>query len=105
MPDENIGFIVVYYQPDDKKKFDKRYQKHLNVFEENVGNVVESGEVLKVNDEVFYQMAIVKFKPGTDFNAVMNSPAMKVVVDDILDFVPEDKFKVLPITQTLYESE
>jgi hypothetical protein len=47
----------------------------------------------------------VKFKPGTNFNDVMNSPAMKIVVDDILDFAPEDKFKVLPITQTLYESE
>jgi len=59
---------------------------------------------LKVNDEVFYQLAFVKFKPGTDFNAVMNSPAMKTVVNDVLDFVPEDMFKVLPITQTLYES-
>lgn len=105
MPDKNIGFIVMYHQPDDKGKFDKRYQKHLNVFEENAGNVVESTKVLKVDDEVFYQLAIVKFKPDTDFNAVMNSTAMKMVVDDVLDFVPEDKFKVMPITQTLYESE
>lgn len=105
MPDKNIGFIVMYHQPDDKNKFDKRYQKHLNVFEENAGNVVESAEVLKIDDDVFYQLAIVKFKPGTNFNDVMNSPAMKIVVDDILDFAPEDKFKVLPITQTLYESE
>ncbi|VVB87736.1 Uncharacterised protein [uncultured archaeon] len=102
MPEKNIGFIVMYHQPEDKKKFDKRYQKHLAVFEENAGNVVESAEVLKVDDESFYQMAIVKFKPGTDFNAMMNSPAMKIVVDDVLDFVPEDKFKVFPITQTLY---
>ena len=103
MPDKNIGFIVMYSQPDDKKKFDKRYQKHLNIFEENAGNVVESAKVFKVDDDVFYQIAIVKFKPGTDFNAVMNSPAMKIVVDDVLDFVPEDKFKVLPITQTVSE--
>ncbi len=102
MLDKNIGFIVMYHQPDDKKKFDRRYQKHLEIFEENVGNVVESAEVLKVDDEVFYQMAIVKFKPGTDFNAVMNSPKMKTLVADVLDFVPEDKFQVVPITQTLY---
>jgi hypothetical protein len=93
-----IGFIVMYHQPDDEKKFDKRYQKHLNVFEENAGDIVESAEVLKVEDEVFYQLAIVKFKPGTDFDAVMDSPEMKTVVDDVLDFVPEDKFKVFPIT-------
>ncbi len=105
MPDKNIGFIVMYHQPEDKKEFDKRYQKHLNLFEENAGNVVESAEVLKVNDGIYYQMAIVKFKPGTDFNAVMNSPKMKTLIDDVLDFVPEDKFKVLPITQTLYGSE
>lgn len=105
MPEKNIGFTVMYHQPVDKKKFDKRYQKHLNVFEENVGNVVESAEVLKVDDEIFYQLAIVKFKSGTDFNAVMNSPEMKTVVDDVLDFVPEDKFKVFPITQTLYSSK
>jgi hypothetical protein len=53
MPDKNIGFIVMYHQPDDKNKFDKRYQKHLNVFEENAGNVVESAEVLKIDDDVF----------------------------------------------------
>ncbi len=105
MPDKNIGFIVMYHQPEDKKKFDKRYQKHLNVFEENAGNIVESATVFKVNDEVFYQIATVKFKPGTDFDAVMNSPSMKNVVDDVLDFVPEDKFRVLPITQTVSESE
>jgi uncharacterized protein (TIGR02118 family) len=102
MPDKNIGFIVMYHQPDDKKKFDERYQKHLNVFEKNAGNVVESASVFKVDDAVFYQMAIVKFKPGTDFNAVMNSPKMKTLVDDVLDFVPEDKFKVIPITHTMY---
>ena len=104
MSDKNIGFVVMYHQPEDAKKFDKRYQKHLNVFEKNAGNVVESAKVLKVDDEMFYQLAIVKFKPGTDFNAVMNSPAMKTVVDDVLDFVPENKFKVLPIAQILYES-
>ena len=103
MPDKNIGFIVMYYQPDDKKKFDERYQKHLNVFEENAGNIVESATVFKVNDEVFYQIATVKFKLGTDFDTVMNSPSMKNVVDDVLDFVPEDKFKVLPINQTVSE--
>ena len=102
---EKIGFMVIYNQPDDKKKFDKRYQKHLGVFEENAGNVVESAEVMKVDDEVFYQVAIVKFKPGTDFDAVINSPEMKNVVDDVLDFVPEDKFKVIPITHTSYESK
>ena len=104
MAEKKMGFIVMFHQPDDKKKFDKRFQEHLNVFEENAGNVVESGEVLKLEDEVFYQLAIVKFKPGTDFDAVMNSPAMKVVVDDVLDFVPEDKFRVVPITQTVYKS-
>ncbi len=104
MPENKIGFTVIYHQPDDKKKFDKRYQKHLNVFEENVGNVVESAEVLKVDNEIFYQLAIVKLKRGTDFNAVRNSPEMKTAVDDVLDFVPADKFQVFPITQTLYES-
>lgn len=57
---------------------------------------------MKVDDKVFYQMAVVKFKQGTDFDASMNSPEMKVVVDDVLDFVPEDKFQVVPITQTVY---
>jgi recombinational DNA repair protein RecT len=101
MPENKIGFTVMYQQPEDKKKFDKRYQKHLKVFEENVGNVVESAEVLKVDDTVFYQMAIVKLKPGTDFDAFMNSPEMKTVVDDVLDFVPADTFQVFPITQIL----
>jgi len=59
--------------------------------------------VLKVDDEVFYQQAIVKFDLGTDFNTVMESSEMKVVVDDVLDFVPEGKFQFIPITQTLYE--
>ena len=101
MLENKIGFTVMYHQPEDTKKFDKRYQKHLNVFEENVGNLVESAEVLKVDDRVFYQMAIVKLKPGTDFDALMNSPEMKTVVDDVLDFVPADKFQVFPITHSL----
>jgi hypothetical protein len=100
---EKIGFLIIYRHPDDEKKFDKRYQKHLRVFEEQIGNVVESAEVLKVDDEVFYQYGIVKFKPGTDFDTVMESPEMKVVGDDVLDFVPEMKFQIIPITQTLYE--
>ena len=100
---EKIGFSVIYHHPDDKKKFDERYQKHLRVFEEQMGNVVESVEVLKVDDKVFYQQAIVKFDPGTDFNTVMESSEMKVVIDDVLDFVPEGKFQFIPITQTLYE--
>lgn len=100
---EKIGFLVIYRHPDDKKKFDEIYQKHLRVFEEQIGNVVESAEVLKVDDEVFYQYAIVKFKPGTDFDTVMESSEMKVVGDDVLDFVPESKFQFIPITQTLYE--
>lgn len=104
MPENKIGFTVMYNQPDDKKKFDKRYQKHLNVFEENIGAAVESAEVLKVDNDVFYQMAIVKLKSGIDFDALMSSPGMKNVVDDVLDFVPADKFLVFPITQTLYES-
>lgn len=99
-----IGFSVIYHHPDDKKKFDKRYQKHLKVFEEQVGKFVEIAEVLKVENEVFYQQAIVKFKTGTDFDAVMGSPEMKTVVDDVLDFVPGDKFIVLPISETLYKS-
>lgn len=102
MPDKKIGFIVMYLQPDNKKKFDERYQKHLKVFEENAGNFVESAHVVKVDDKVFYQMAVVKFKPDVDFNTVMNSPEMKNVVDDVLDFVPEDKFQVVPVTQTVY---
>jgi hypothetical protein len=104
MSENKIGFTVMYHQPDDRKKFDKRYQKHLDVFEQNVGNAVESSEVLKVDDAVFYQLAIVKLKPGIDFDALMNSPEMKNVVDDVLDFVPVDKFQVFPIMQTLYES-
>lgn len=100
---EKIGFLVIYRHPDDKKKFDKRYQKHLRVFEEQIGNIVESAEVLKVDDEVFYQYGIVKFKPGTDFDTVMESPEMKVVGDDVMDFVPESKFQFIPITQILYE--
>lgn len=100
---EKIGFLVIYRHPDDKKKFDERYQKHLRVFEEQMGNIVENAEVLKVDDEVFYQYAIVKFKPGTDFDTVMESSEMKVVGDDVLDFVPESKFQFIPITQTLYE--
>ena len=100
---EKIGFLVLYRHPDDNIKFDERYQKHLRVFEEQIGNVVESAEVLKVDDEVFYQYAILKFKPGTDFDTVMASSEMKIVGDDILDFVPESKFQIIPITQTLYE--
>jgi len=33
----------------------------------------------------------------------MESSEMKVVGDDVLDFVPESKFQFIPITQTLYE--
>ena len=91
----------MYQLPEDKKKFDKRYQKHLDIFEENFGNVVESAEVLKVDDKFFYQMAIVRLKPGTDFDALMNSPEMKTIVDDVLDFVPADRFQFLPITHSL----
>ena len=101
---EKIGFLVIYRHPDDKEKFDERYQKHLRVFEEQIGNIVESAEVLKVDDEVFYQYGIVKFKSGTDFNTVMESSEMKVVGEDVMDFVPESKFQFIPITQTLYES-
>ena len=100
---KKIGFLVLYDHPDDKNKFDKRYQKHLRVFEEQMGNVVASAEVLKVDDEVFYQQAIVKFKQDIDFDTVMESSETKVVIDDILDFVPESKFQFIPITQTLYE--
>ncbi len=102
MSDKKIGFIVMYNHPDNRNKFDERYQKHLKVFEENAGDFVESAHVVKVDDKLFYQMAVVKFKPGTDFDAVMNSPEMKVVVTDVLDFVPEDKFQVVPVTETLY---
>jgi len=100
---EKIGFSVIYHHPDDKKKFDERYQKHLIVFEEQMGNIVESVEVLKVDDKVFYQQAIVKFDIGTNYDKVMESSEMKVVVDDVLDFVPEGKFQFIPIIKTLYE--
>ena len=101
---EKIGFIVICRHLDDNIKFDERYQKHLRIFEEQIGNVVESAEVLKVDDEVFYQYAIVKLKPSTDFDIVMASSEMKIEGDDILDFVPESKFQIIPMTQTLYES-
>ncbi len=104
MPDKKIGFIVMYRQPDNKKKFDERYQNHLKVFFENVGNFVESAHVVKVDDNIFYQMAVVMLKPSTDFDTLMSSPEMKVVVDDIFDFVPEDKCQVVPVTQTVYGS-
>jgi hypothetical protein len=102
MSDKKTGFMVMYYHPDNRKKFDERYQKHLKVFEENAGDFVESAHVVKVDDKIFYQMAVVKFKPGTDFDTVMSSPEMKIVVDDVLDFVPVDKFQVVPVTQTVY---
>lgn len=100
---EKIGFVVAYRLPDDKEKFDERYQKHLKVFEENAAKFVESVIVVKViSDDTnrdLYQIATVFLKKGVDFDSVMNSPEMKIVVDDVLDFVPEDKFKVFPISE------
>jgi hypothetical protein len=102
MPDINhIGIVVVYYKPDDIKKFETLYQQHLRLFDEMFGNIVENCKIVKLDDEVFYQFSIIEFKPGTDISAVMNSSEMKIVVDDVLKFVPEDKVKILPITQTL----
>lgn len=40
MKEEKIGFVAAYHRPDDKEKFDERYQKHLKVFEENVEKFV-----------------------------------------------------------------
>lgn len=102
MKEEKIGFVVAYHNPDDKEKFDERYQKHLKVFEESAEKFVESTMVIKVDDEVFYQLAIVQFKQGVDFDTMMSSHDMKIVIDDVLEFVPEDKFKVFPITERIY---
>lgn len=98
---KKIGFVVAYHLPDDKEKFDERYQKHLKVFEENAEKFVESAMVLKVDNEVFYQLAIVQLKQGVDFDTMMSSPEMKVVVDDVFEFVPENKFEVFPITEKI----
>ncbi|WP_342304890.1 EthD family reductase [Methanolobus sp. ZRKC5] len=100
MPD-NIGFVVVYQMPEDTEEFDKRYQEHLSLFNKYFGNIVDNSKILKLDDGVFYQFSIVEFKSGTDFDTVMNSSEMKNVIDDVLKFVPEDKVKLLPITQTL----
>lgn len=103
---EKIGFVVVYRIPDDKEKFDERYQKHLKLFEENAAKFVESASVIKVisddTDRGLYQIATVYLKKGIDLNTAMNSPEMKILVDDVLDFVPEDKFKVFPISEKVY---
>ncbi|WMW25038.1 hypothetical protein RE474_13300 [Methanolobus sediminis] len=96
-----VGFVVVYNKPDDTKKFDTRYQEHLGLFNKTFGDIVENTRILKLDDEIFYQFSIVEFKPGTDFDALMNSSEMKAVIGDVLTFVPEDKVKLLPITQAL----
>lgn len=100
MPDNHIGFVVVYEKPDDTEEFDMCYQDHLGLFQENFGDIVENAQILKLDDEIFYQFSIVEFKPGTDFDAVMNSSAMKTVIADVLKFVSEDKVKLIPISQT-----
>lgn len=102
MKEEKIGFIVAYHHPDDKEKFDERYQRHLKVFKKNAEKFVQSAIVLKVDDAIFYQLAIVQLRQGIDFNTMVNSPEMKILVDDVLEFVPEDKFKVFPITERIY---
>jgi len=98
---EKLGFFAIYQQPADKKKFDKRYQKHLEVVGEQIGDVVESAEVVKVDDSVIYQIATVKFKQGTDADAVFNSAGMKAVADDVDDFVPKGKVKIVPILEKI----
>lgn len=100
--ENKTGFVVAYHHPDDKEKFDERYQKHLKVFEENAEKFVQCAMVLKVDDKVFYQLAIVQFKQDVDFDTVMSSPEMKIVADDVLEFVPENKFRIFPITESIY---
>jgi len=92
---------------DDASFEDIQYHIYVQEKIEHGMKDIEEGRVLsqeEVDDEVFYQYGIVKFKPGTDFNTVMESSEMKVVGDDVMDFVPESKFQFIPITQTLYES-
>ncbi|WP_319507619.1 EthD family reductase [uncultured Methanolobus sp.] len=97
----NMGFVVVYNKPDDTEKFDTLYREHLSLFNRTFGDIVENTRILKLDDEIFYQFSIVEFKAGTDFDAVMNSSEMKAVIGDVLKFVPENKVKLLPITETL----
>jgi hypothetical protein len=47
MAGKKIGFIAIYQQPADKKKFDERYQKHLEVVEKQIGNAIESADMIK----------------------------------------------------------
>jgi hypothetical protein len=98
---DTVGFVVVYNKPDNIEKFDTRYQEHLSLFNRTFGDIVENTRILKLDDETFYQFSIVEFKPGTDFDAVMNSSEMKAVIGDVLTFVPENKVKLLPITETI----
>ena|SRR3989304_9152308 len=100
MAGKKIGFIAIYQQPADKKKFDERYQKHLEVVEKQIGKAIESADVMKVEDKVFYQAAVVKFRPGTDGAAILDSAGMKAIVDDVNEFVPKGKAQVVPILKS-----